>query len=183
MEPRGEFKEGCDQTQGPGKTAGGLSRRDFLKMAAITGGAIGVGGALGALLAACGEEEATTTSVAATTTTAAPSTTTALRRPRLPRSAAASRRDRPGQDRLRRPHYRSARVVLVGREVGAEHFEDAVGDGIVFGDGKKHPIQVLTTDTQSDSNRAAQVTADLILNNKVDLVFASCTPPTGQPVR
>jgi branched-chain amino acid transport system substrate-binding protein len=53
-----------------------LSRREFLKMAGIAGAAIGVGGGLGGVLAACGEET-TTTTAATTATTSGPSTTAA----------------------------------------------------------------------------------------------------------
>ena len=39
----------------------GVSRRDFLKIAGITGATIGVAGGLGGILAACGGDEETTT--------------------------------------------------------------------------------------------------------------------------
>lgn len=51
------------------------SRRDFLKIAGLTGAAVGVSGGLGGLLAACGGTT-TTTIAAPTTTTGAPTTTT-----------------------------------------------------------------------------------------------------------
>ena len=38
----------------------------------------------------------------------------------------------------------------------------AVPDGIIGGDGKKHKIQIKRADSQSDSNRAAQVAGDLV---------------------
>ena len=181
MEPRGEFKEERDQMWGPGKATGGLSRRDFLKMAAITGGAIGAGGAFGGLLAACGEEETTTTSVAATTTTAAPSTTTSAAPASSTTVSSGVESGRPVKIGYIVPNTGPLASFSSGAKWAQKHFEDAIGEGIVFGDGKMHPIEVLTTDTQSDSNRAAQVTADMILNNKVDLIFASCTPPTVNP--
>ena len=57
----------------------------------------------------------------------------------------------------------------------------AIGDGLVLGDGKKHPISIIYRDTQSDSNRAAQVAGDLINNEKVDLLTASSGPDNVDP--
>ena len=60
--------------------------------------------------------------------------------------------------------------------------KEAIGDGIVCGDGKKHPVTITPVDSQSDSNRASQVTGDLINNSKVDVVTAASTPDTVAPV-
>ncbi len=57
-----------------------------------------------------------------------------------------------------------------------------VGDGQVLGDGQKHPIKVIQRDSQSDSNRAAQVAGDLINNDKIDMMMAASTPTTVPPV-
>lgn len=43
-------------------------------------------------------------------------------------------------------------------------------------------VQIILKDAQSDSNRASQVTADLINNEGVDLVLASSTPDIVNPV-
>lgn len=43
-------------------------------------------------------------------------------------------------------------------------------------------VQILVKDTQSDTNRAGTVTADLILKDKVDLVLVASTPETTNPV-
>ena len=63
----------------------------------------------------------------------------------------------------------------------------AVPDGIIGGDGKQHMIAIKRADSQSDSNRAAQVAGDLITNDKVDMMMASGSPghrqPGGRPVR
>ena len=56
-----------------------------------------------------------------------------------------------------------------------------LGDGMVLGDGQKHKITILQQDTQSDSNRAGQVTGDFITNTKVDMIVASGTPDTDNP--
>ncbi len=52
-----------------------VSRREFLKLAGISGAVITLGGSLGALLASCGGETTTTTASAGTTTSAAVTTT------------------------------------------------------------------------------------------------------------
>ena len=57
----------------------------------------------------------------------------------------------------------------------------AIGDGIVIA-GEKHPVQIIYKDSQSNPNRAAEVTAQLINNDKVDLVIGSSTSDTVIPV-
>jgi branched-chain amino acid transport system substrate-binding protein len=49
---------------------------------------------------------------------------------------------------------------------------------------KKHdlPIEIIVKDSQTNSNRAAEVTADLILKDKVSLVVAGAAPETDNPV-
>ncbi len=63
-----------------------------------------------------------------------------------------------------------------------ERAEEAIGDGIIGVDGIKHPVKIITRDSQSDSNRAAQVTGDLISNDNVDLVVSASSPDTVNPV-
>jgi len=48
--------------------------------------------------------------------------------------------------------------------------------------GRKYPVEVIYKDTQSSSNRAADVTAELILKDEVDIVVAASTPATTNPV-
>ncbi len=60
--------------------------------------------------------------------------------------------------------------------------KEAIGDGVVCGDGMKHPVTIIVKDSQSDGARAAQVTGDLINNDKVDIVTAASTPDTVNPV-
>jgi len=57
----------------------------------------------------------------------------------------------------------------------------ATKDGIVI-DGTRHPVEILVRDSQSSSNRAADVAADLILNEEVDIMVAANTPETTNPV-
>lgn len=48
--------------------------------------------------------------------------------------------------------------------------------------GKTHPIEIIVKDSQSNPNRAAEVAADLILKDKVDLMLVASTPETTNPV-
>jgi branched-chain amino acid transport system substrate-binding protein len=57
----------------------------------------------------------------------------------------------------------------------------AIGEGIEI-NGTTHPIEILVKDSQSDPNRAAEVAADLILNDEVDLMTVQATPETTNPV-
>ncbi|MEE8433997.1 MAG: ABC transporter substrate-binding protein, partial [bacterium] len=57
----------------------------------------------------------------------------------------------------------------------------AVGKGIRIG-GTVHPIEIITKDSQSNPNRAAEVAAKLILSDKIDLMVAAGTPDNVNPV-
>jgi branched-chain amino acid transport system substrate-binding protein len=48
--------------------------------------------------------------------------------------------------------------------------------------GRKHPVQVVVRDSQSNPNRAGEVAADLILKEKVDIMAVGNTPETANPV-
>jgi branched-chain amino acid transport system substrate-binding protein len=48
--------------------------------------------------------------------------------------------------------------------------------------GTKHPVEILVKDSQSDPNRAADVAADLILKDNIDLMVVASTPETTNPV-
>ena len=56
-----------------------------------------------------------------------------------------------------------------------------MGDGIAIA-GEKHPVEIIYKDSQSNPNRAAEVTAQLINNDKVDIVIGSSTSDTVIPV-
>jgi branched-chain amino acid transport system substrate-binding protein len=60
-------------------------------------------------------------------------------------------------------------------------FKKAVGSGIKIGN-QTHTIEVIVKDSQSNSNRAAEVANELILSNKVDLMVVAHTPDTVNPV-
>lgn len=55
-------------------------------------------------------------------------------------------------------------------------------EGGIDAAGAKHPLEIVTKDSQSNPNRAAEVAADLILKDKVDIVLVSSTPETTNPV-
>ena len=54
--------------------------------------------------------------------------------------------------------------------------------GSVDVNGTKHPYEIIIKDSQSNPNRAAEVTQELILQDEVDLVATYATPETVNPV-
>ena len=48
--------------------------------------------------------------------------------------------------------------------------------------GKTYKVEIITKDSQSNGNRAAEVASELILGDKVNLIVASATPDTTNPV-
>ena len=48
--------------------------------------------------------------------------------------------------------------------------------------GKTYPVQIILKDSQSSASRASDVASELILGDKVDLILASATPDTTNPV-
>ena len=62
-----------------------------------------------------------------------------------------------------------------------EQMKAAFKDGLVIG-GKKHEVQILLKDSQSNPNRAGEVANDLILKDKVALILTAGTPETANPV-
>ncbi|MCS6891410.1 MAG: ABC transporter substrate-binding protein [Rhodovarius sp.] len=57
----------------------------------------------------------------------------------------------------------------------------AIGQGIRVGN-RIHPVQILSRDSQSNPSRAAEVAAELILRDRVDLITAAAAPDTVNPV-
>jgi branched-chain amino acid transport system substrate-binding protein len=58
---------------------------------------------------------------------------------------------------------------------------DALGEGIEIA-GETRPVEIITKDSQSDPNRAAEVASDLITQDQVDLILVASTPETTNPV-
>src|SRR5579863_5638216 len=63
----------------------------------------------------------------------------------------------------------------------AEEVSKFLGDGIVVA-GEKYKVEILNRDSQSNANRASEVAAQLINNDKVDIMIASSTSDTTNPV-
>jgi branched-chain amino acid transport system substrate-binding protein len=155
-----------------------VSRREFLRMAGIAGATIGVGAGLGGLLAACGGEEETTTSAVPdtlpeTSTTAAGETTT---------TAAGAEMGRE----VKIGWVTMTTGVFAGLSEPDDFLlnqaKETIGDGLVCADGLKHPIAWIVKDSQSDTNRAAEVAGELITQDKPDIVFGGMTPVVNIPV-
>ena len=62
-----------------------------------------------------------------------------------------------------------------------EQMKAAFKDGLLIG-GKRHEVQILLKDSQSNPNRAGEVANDLILKDKVALILTAGTPETANPV-
>lgn len=54
--------------------------------------------------------------------------------------------------------------------------------GNITVNGTAHPYEIVVRDSQSNPNRASEVTQDLILNEKCDVIAAFATPETVNPV-
>ncbi len=63
----------------------------------------------------------------------------------------------------------------------AEGVSKALGDGITVG-GQTYRVEILNRDSQSNPNRASEVATQLINNDKIDLMVASSTSDTTNPV-
>jgi branched-chain amino acid transport system substrate-binding protein len=157
------------------------SRRDFLKIAGVAGAAVGMGAGLGGVLAACGGDEETTTTAGETTTTAAGETTTTMAETTTSVSAGAEE-GRPIKLGFVSPKTGNFAVFAISDDWQISHFNESLPDGIIAGDGTKRMFEIVVKDTQSDSNRAAQVAADLVQLDNVDMLLASGTPDTCNPV-
>jgi branched-chain amino acid transport system substrate-binding protein len=159
----------------------GVSRREFLRIAGVAGATVALGAGLGGVLAGCGSSATTTTTAApGTTTTAAAATTTTV----AASTTTASAGPEAGRDLkigVIVPQTGGLAPFAAATNWAVDRLGTALKDGIVCGDGKLRKIQFIKQDTQSDSNRAAQVTGDLIQNSKVDIVLSNGAPDTVNP--
>jgi branched-chain amino acid transport system substrate-binding protein len=158
---------------------GALSRREFLKKAGIAGAAVGLGAGMGGLVVACGGTEETTTTAGATTTTAAANTTTTAAASTTISAAAETGRDL--KIGVISPQTGSLAPFAIAVNWAIDRANEYLKDGIVTGDGKQRKLDIVKKDTQSDANRSATVTADLIQSDKVDIVLSSGGPDTINP--
>jgi branched-chain amino acid transport system substrate-binding protein len=164
------------------ESIGTLSRREFLKIAGVAGGTIGVGAGLGGLLTACGGTTTTTTTAGGATTTTAGGATSSTTAPASTTTVSAVELGR--EIKLGYVVPRTGRLADFGitEDYTQSRWKEFVGDGQVLGDGKKHPITFSVMDSQSDTNRASQVAGDLITNTKVDFIMAAGSPDVVIPV-
>ena len=157
-----------------------VSRREFLKIAGVAGAAVGAGAGLGGLIAACGGTAETTTTTAGPTTTAAPATTTTAA-PATTTTSAGPEAGREIKVGVVSPLTGPIAIFAIADKWGIDLVKEFLGDEMVLGDGKLHKVSWLLRDTQSDDSRASQVTADLILNDKVDILSVGGSPTTAVP--
>ncbi|GKY90162.1 ABC transporter substrate-binding protein [Sinisalibacter aestuarii] len=62
-----------------------------------------------------------------------------------------------------------------------EQFAKQIGNGLMI-NGTAHPVEFIVKDSQSSSNRASSVAQELIFEDEVDLILATSTPDTTNPV-
>src|SRR5258707_10289199 len=62
-----------------------------------------------------------------------------------------------------------------------DQIRTVLAKGITNG-GVTYEVQIISKDSQSNTNRASEVAADLIIKDNVDLLAASTTPETTNPV-
>ena len=74
---------------------------------------------------------------------------------------------------------------LAGFAEADDYVIDAISGTFSTGlqnNGKNYRIEIISKDSQSNPNRAAEVAADLILRDEVDIIVAASTPDTVNPV-
>ena len=74
---------------------------------------------------------------------------------------------------------------LAGFAEADEYVLDAIVKQFASGisnNGKTWTVEIISKDSQSNPNRAAEVAADLILDDEVDILVAASTPDTVNPV-
>ena len=149
------------------------NRRDFLRLTAYGGAAVGLGG----FLAAC-------SSAATAAPTVAPSvapTTAASLAAGTPSAAPAASIGRAIKIGWVSPKTGPLAGFGEADDYIMSGVTSAFGAGLVIG-GVTHPITIVAKDTQSNSNRAAEVASSLISDDKVDLILVASTPDTTNPV-
>jgi branched-chain amino acid transport system substrate-binding protein len=62
-----------------------------------------------------------------------------------------------------------------------DHVRSILAKGLENG-GKTYQVEIVSKDSQSSGTRASEVASELILRDKVDLIVASATPDTTNPV-
>ena len=145
----------------------------------------GLGGGLGGLFAGCGGTEETTTTTQAATTTSAGVTTTSGPTTTVGATTTVSAGPEAGRAikiGLVSPKTGNFSVFAISDDWWVGHAKEALKDGIITGDGKLRQVEIVIRDSQSDSQRASQVAGELVQSDKVDMLLASGTPDTCNPV-
>jgi branched-chain amino acid transport system substrate-binding protein len=146
-----------------------LSRRSFLKLAGLSGVTLGLGAGLGGLLAACGGSDIDDASSA------------------LPSGASGTGVVASGEkgDKVKIGFVAPITGALanfgIPDQYCLERWREYAANGVVCANGKTHPVEILLRDSQSDSNRSAQVAGDLINNSGIHLMMVASTPDTVTP--
>ncbi|MGI9434378.1 MAG: ABC transporter substrate-binding protein [Geminicoccaceae bacterium] len=86
---------------------------------------------------------------------------------------------------LRVGHVSPRTGPLAGFAEADEYVLQAIGELFSAGlenNGKAWTVEIVSKDSQSNPNRAAEVAADLILGDEVDIIVAASTPDTVNPV-
>jgi len=86
---------------------------------------------------------------------------------------------------LRVGHVSPRTGPLAGFAEADEYVLDAISKMFAAGlenNGKTWEVEIISKDSQSNPNRAAEVAADLILGDEVDIIVAASTPDTVNPV-
>ena len=163
-----------------------VSRREFLKIAGVAGAAVGLAGGLGGVLAACGGTAATTTTGATTATTAAASSTTAATTATTAGSTTSVSTSAEKGSEVKIGWVTMTTGIYAGLSEPDDFLlnqaKQTIGDGLIGADGKQHPITWIVKDSQSDSNRAAEVTGQLITSDKPNIIMGGMTPTVNIPV-
>jgi branched-chain amino acid transport system substrate-binding protein len=153
-----------------------VSRRDFLKLAGVAGATIGAGAGLGGLISACGGDDATTTTGAATTATTAAGGTDTTAGATTTSVQAGAEQGKGLKVGIVVPMTGPLAEFGAPTEYLTKKVEQVTGGKIVTKDGKEREIKWISNDSQSDSNRAAQVTGDMIQNDQVNIILAEGGP-------
>jgi len=86
---------------------------------------------------------------------------------------------------LRVGHVSPRTGPLAGFAEADDHIIGAIQEAFSAGlqnNGKSWNVEIISKDSQSNPNRAAEVASDLILGDEVDIIVAASTPDTVNPV-
>ena len=102
-----------------------------------------------------------------------------------PRRSCARTRAYAQTPTLRVGHVSPRTGPLAGFAEADDYVLDAIQQAFGAGienNGKSWAVEIISKDSQSNPNRAAEVAADLILGDEVDIIVAASTPDTTNPV-